>query len=112
MASLCSADALTNPAHCAKRKFGSMCNKRCFASSASGVRPRRAFPAISQTYAGANRELDLCELGHDHTIIPPFRPACQNLDDTGGKSDQRADLPGRFIRAGKIEDQAATPGSQ
>ena len=56
--------------------------------------------------------LDLCERGYDRSILPPCRPSRENLDDASGKSDQRADLPGRFIGAGEIENQAATPGSK
>jgi hypothetical protein len=50
--------------------------------------------------------------GCDHTIVPPGRAAREDLDDSGREPDQHADLPGAVIGAGKVEDQAAAPGSE
>ena len=48
--------------------------------------------------------------GHDFRILSSRRAARHDLNDTGGKPYQCANLPGGVIRAGKVEDQSAAPG--
>ena len=49
--------------------------------------------------------------GHDFSILSSRRTACYDLNDTGGQTHQCANLPGRVIGAGKVEDQSAAPGA-
>jgi hypothetical protein len=55
---------------------------------------------------------DVRHRGRHLGIGAPRRTAGQDLDNIGGNSEKRADLPQAVARAKKVEHQSATPGSQ